>query len=695
MVALQGWDPIDEPLAEWLAARLARDYALLRAPEYGEDAVMRLIEGGHLAVIFDGFDEMPEELRSEALQALDEQATFRLILLTRSDEMVAAVSSGHLRGAAALELMPIGPSQAADYLASCQIDPPPVPWQHLIDHLREHPDGVLAQALDTPLELTLIRDSYGPEEKVDELIDLDGSRFGSVKAIEDYLVDRVLTAAYVRRPGQPVAPYTVDQARRWLGQLARRMKEEETRDLAWWRIPRWVPAWPRAFVTVVAMSLVSAFLVGPLARLAVRMHLLSVFDAGPLGTPGAFFAKALGFGFLFGLGLLFMLPTGGASKKGNQPRWTRADMLMIPLLAVGVGIGVGLERGLLMGGFEYGLVGALMSSFVVGFGFVLGGAPSRQLGWLRWSRTDTHRNLLTGLVVGLASGLVVGFGYGLVYGLKLGITPGFIVGIGYMYVIILGGRSSPQRAQSPWGSADIPTTLLIGLCIAIASEAGYGIVYVLIVILGGRSPLQRSRPRWSRTTTPRTLLTGIMAGVVLGLVFGLTHGLGFKPLPELVLGLAFGLAVGLLLGLRQPPTEAISPLDAQSLWRRERRFGLGLGVGLGLVVGLTGGLADGLVFGPRAGLVFGFTGGLLAGLGSGLMSSAAWTATLANVQLWRRGEAPARLLRFLEDARQRQILRTVGPVYQFRDARLQSRLVEACETVPGKELDEGPGSRLV
>jgi hypothetical protein len=31
-------------------------------------------------------------------------------------------------------------------------------------------------------------------------------------------------------------------------------------------------------------------------------------------------------------------------------------------------------------------------------------------------------------------------------------------------------------------------------------------------------------------------------------------------------------------------------------------------------------------------------------------------------------------MRFLEDARERQVLRTVGPAYQFRHAKLQERL---------------------
>jgi hypothetical protein len=45
-----------------------------------------------------------------------------------------------------------------------------------------------------------------------------------------------------------------------------------------------------------------------------------------------------------------------------------------------------------------------------------------------------------------------------------------------------------------------------------------------------------------------------------------------------------------------------------------------------------------------------------------------------------RWHTPARLLHFLEDARQRDALRTVGPVYQFRHARLQDRL--AGQAVP-------------
>jgi hypothetical protein len=692
LVSPRGWDPAAEPFAEWLADRLARDYPLLRAPEYGGDVAMRLIADGRLAVIFDGLDEMPEVLRPVALRALDEQVILRLVVLTRTKELEVAVRGGHhLQGAAALELLPIGPSQAGEYLTRYLIDPPPSPWQHFIDHLREHPEGVLAQALTSPLTLTLVRDTYGPDEGVDELT--DGSRFPTKEVIEDHLLDRVLTAAYARHPGRPAPPYAVDQARGWLGQLAHRMNEERTRDLAWWQIPRWVPAWPRAFATVAVMVLVSAFLVGSLVVLAVYLPLLSAFRASSLPAR-ALFGQILGSASMFGPGLLLMSPPSGrALSRRERLQWRETEILALLLFGLVGGIGIGLARG---------FWGGLVSSFVIGIGFVLSGGPPQRLGWLQWGKTDTRTNLRTGLALGLALGLVVGFvvglGHGPGYGPRQGLVGGFVVGIGYMLVIVVGGRPSRQRSQLRESRIDTPTILLIGLIIAIVTTSSYGIVYVLVVVFAGRSPLQRSWLRWSRATTPRTLLTGLMTGLVFGLVYGLVYEgvyggvYGFKL--GLVDGLVFGLVYGLPLGLRQPPTEAISPLDPPSLWRRERQFGLVAGLVAGIVLGLVFAFGERLInvfshvigFGPVGGgsIVGGLVIGLVTVLGSGLMSSTTWATMLASAQLRRRGEAPAHLLWFLEDAHERQVLRTVGPTYQFRHARLQNHLAEACETMPGK-----------
>jgi hypothetical protein len=305
--------------------------------------VVRLIEGGYLAVILDGLDEMPEALRQKALRALNKQATFRLVVFSRSEELVAAVSGGHLlRGAAALELLPIDSRQAAEYLASSLIDPLPARSQLLIDDLRKHPDGALAQALDTPLTLTLVRDTYDNGQEIDKSVNT------SEEAIENYLLDQVLTTAYAHHPGQSVPPYTGDQARRWLGRLARRMNDDKVRDLRWWQIQRWAPAWPRAFTTVGVMSIVSALLVASWVGFAAYMDLLTAFGIESLTAVTVLFGKTLGYAFMFGLGFLLMSPSDrGSPFQQGRPRWSRTDILIIFIAALGVGIGLGLEKGLM------------------------------------------------------------------------------------------------------------------------------------------------------------------------------------------------------------------------------------------------------------------------------------------------------------------------------------------------------------
>lgn len=138
MFTLHGWDPVDQPLMQWLASRLSSDYSLLKAREFGPGAAARLVGGGLVSVILDGLDEMPENLRPVALRALEEQVTFRLVVLTRSREMVTAAAEGHLSGAAALDLQPVDGQDAADYLARCQSQPLPQPWA-AYDRLRPGP----------------------------------------------------------------------------------------------------------------------------------------------------------------------------------------------------------------------------------------------------------------------------------------------------------------------------------------------------------------------------------------------------------------------------------------------------------------------------------------------------------------------------------------------------------------------------
>jgi hypothetical protein len=90
----------------------------------------------------------------------------------------------------------------------------------------------------------------------------------------------------------------------------------------------------------------------------------------------------------------------------------------------------------------------------------------------------------------------------------------------------------------------------------------------------------------------------------------------------------------------------------------------------------------------RLALLAGCIPGAITG---GLMSSATVAASLAFAQIAKRLHTPVRLMRFLEDARERNVLRTAGPVYQFRHARLQDRLAAQVKRMTDTGTVDSPG----
>ena len=208
MFTLHGWDPGAQRARDWLAERLWQTYPLF-AGRHGAEAARGMLDEGRIAVILDGLDEIPEDLRPTALRALSQLATFRLVLLTRSAEMAGAAARAALQGAAAIELQDIAPGVAAGYLTRTQLDPPPRGWQELTRRLRQHPGSPLAQALNNPLMLTLVRDTYRADDDIGELLSLRDAAGhpASSQDIADYLLDRVLPAAYTPQPGEPPPRY--------------------------------------------------------------------------------------------------------------------------------------------------------------------------------------------------------------------------------------------------------------------------------------------------------------------------------------------------------------------------------------------------------------------------------------------------------------------------------------------------------
>jgi hypothetical protein len=522
MFTLHGWDPVTRPFRDWLAARLGQTYPVLAGPD-GAARSARLLAEGKLAVILDGLDEIPADLQPAALRALSQQATFRLVILSRTSEMAAAAAQSRLDGAAAVELQDVDAATAARYLIRVQLDPPPAGWSELVACVRRAPRSPLAQALGSPLTLGLLRDTYRGPDDARELLKFSGSPPSAMSRDEivDHLLDRVLPAAYAQQPGQPPSRYDLQKARHALSQLAAQMNRERTRDLRWWNIPQWVTATPR--ILVAALALVYAW---------ALVTLTLSFTSRPIET-------SPGFGFTF---------------------WN------------------GLFTGLLFGS-------------VLGFAFWFAVARRQRLPrrirlrrWHQALRRDAlRRGLVPGIIVGLGTGLVA------------------------------------------WGE-----TLHV----------------------------------------PAAIPPGVAAGT------------------------AAGLATTLVFMSSGPGADDASSVVPASSWRNDLAFGLLVGLLIGLVLGIVSGLAYANLqitpgsqrFGLEAGLGYGFGNGLGTGIVFVLFSARTWQASLAFMQLAVRWRTPLRLMRFLEDARQRNILRIIGPIYQFRHARLQDRLARQVDQ-PSRQPD--------
>jgi hypothetical protein len=370
LFTLHGWNPDSgESVTDWMAGKLAETYPMFRS-RAGRRAATDLLTAGRVAGFLDGLDEIPESVRPGVLEALAD-APFRLVLLTRTEEAVKAARQSSLAGAVAVELRPVTSTDAAGYLLQRLVDPPPASWQTICDHLAGLADdhqrtSPLAQALTTPLTLTLLRDVYGQTGPVDEL--LSTARFRTAADIENHLLDHAITAAYTPRPGHSRPRYSVATADRTLRYLATRLTEQHTTDLAWWHIPTWTPHRSRIIVGVVANLLANEVLFG-------------------LGL-----AFSVGFGLGLTVGLVFGLMTLlGYWVAGVAEQWR--GMPVMPQRIVR---------------FTYR---GTLPNFVVGFASGLTGG------------------LLAGLAAGLVSGLSAGLAAGIPIGLASGLASVAMLGI--------------------------------------------------------------------------------------------------------------------------------------------------------------------------------------------------------------------------------------------------------------------------
>ena len=605
------WDPTSCSAQDWLAARLAVDYPLFQHRD-GQVEAADLVAAGAVTLILDGLDEMDLTWRSASLQALSD-APFRVTVLTRSREMIEAASTTYLVGAVAVQLHDVTGSHASDYLTRARTGPPPLGWTQLLTHLREHPDSDLTHALSTPLTLTLVRDTYQAGDDISEL--LDSPRFSTADDIGTHLISRVLPNAYTPHPGRPKPRYSLAQAHQALTFLARQMNQDHTRELAWWRIPRWAPSKPRILASMIASGLLGGLLGGLTFQLAAVF--VVVVGGLPLDRLWRGFENISSHIFLLGLtfGLGVGLTVGLAyGRGGHDPKKIRNWRAIS-------------WRSVLTIGLTIGLTASLIAGLVV----VLAGGPAIVLNAI------PHR-LFPLLLQELVNGLAIGFLLGLKHDLPRGLEGS--------------GPQALDKSQRKDRVAGLVSGLVAGLLIG--------------------------------------LVSGLLIGLVAGLSTGLVVVVEFRLVPRLVGGFVAKLALESAQGKSNPQR----PLET---WRNDRVFGLvagvGIGLGLGLGTGFGNAILTGFKFGFRAALVVVLVnvilGGML-GLMYGIVSSARWPTTLAWFQLRLSGRIPTvDLMSLLEDARDRDVLRTVGAMYQFRHATLQDQLAGPTTMSPDAPQEAG------
>ena len=324
-----------------------------------------------------------------------------------------------------------------------------------------------------------------------------------------------------------------------------------------------------------------------------------------------------------------------------------------------------------------------------------GQLPARDLAWWhvaagtlapRWM--TIYGGLATGLMLGLEGGLQRGLTTGLVFGLIGSLTGGLFLSRavpswlkdepGYAN-LTLERRARPLIRQIAAGLStgllsgllsELASRLLTGLAAGVTGGLVFGATLGLIrwVARPASSGPARSPASGRRIGRASIILRSLTVGLVLGLVSVSSDRAASGLSPWLTGGFLFGLGAGFLNWAEEPAPDDRARTPT-STWRADRTLTI-LRV---LTFGLALGLATGLALGPKAGLTTGLGFGLATGVATG--HHHAWWCYLQASLLWgRRNKLPRNLIGFLDDAHRLGLLRTVGPVYQFRHAAFQDRL---------------------
>lgn len=258
--AIGAWNPVTTTLEGWLTDHLLRDYPALEAfGPNGSTSAAELVQDRRILPLLDGFDEIAEGLRVEALNALNgaSEREWKFVLTSRAEEYKKAVDSerseGVLSSAAGIELIDLSLESASTYLKSGHRNSAWEPVLTALQQPQNAPGAALAEVLKTPLMVSLARKVYRASRgrKPSELL----QKFDTPAAVEDHLLDSFVATAYPNQ-AENRSRWAPERVHRTLGYLANHLERAGTPDLEWWAFGTSLRLLPRTLVVGLVCGLV-------------------------------------------------------------------------------------------------------------------------------------------------------------------------------------------------------------------------------------------------------------------------------------------------------------------------------------------------------------------------------------------------------------------------------------------------------
>ena len=633
---LHTWNPVEQPLQEWMAARLAADYpALGIVAKPGRTIASELVGGDRILPVLDGLDEVGQPLRGDALRTLNMSlGTGAPVIVTcrESDYQQVVAEVDVLTSAAVIELLPLQLSDLAGYLPrTARKIPAAMPggfttkWDPVLRRLGTHPGDpacrVLLDVLSAPLMTSLARLVYS-DTAADPAVLLDG-KWADRREIEAHLLDGFIPAAFAgpvpigpgrRRPG----PRAQD-AERWLSFLARHLDRLGTQDLEWWRLQNAVPP-P---VRWLAPGLVAWLSVGATFEI---MHSKQGW------AERAAVAACAAAGLMIGLALITVkLPAMTQGQTTGRLRFRLRRLCYTGAAAVPAGLFFGFcenagPAGPYPGGGR-GQIIALAFSLLGGLavGVVLGAAGIDVQQAPMTTPLHLHRAfraLSRRLFYGIGHGLLNGFLVVLVLWVSLNLAD-----MGAVALRIAISPSFPPDSIGQLNSPQFPSIIEDALSLLVLA------IIILPVGLIGGFLLWLSFPAdvAQAINPPSTLRTDRNATIFRSVI------ISFLILLTFVIGALF-----------------TSHFASKPVFERIAEAVMLLSVTIGLLT----------------------------------VTLSTWLRLqVARIWLSARGQLPWNVMRFLEEAHARDALRQVGAAYEFRHARLQEQLAARAKKTHPRRAD--------